>query len=55
MYTRDQAIALLTVLDIGLMLGLLYISGEMEGQTKVVAGVLLVGAGVVVGYRTLVR
>ncbi len=36
MYTRDQVIAALTVLDIGIMIGMLYIAGELEGRAKAV-------------------
>jgi hypothetical protein len=52
--SQQQVIAGLTVLDVGLMIGMLYIAGEMEGEVKVLVATALVAMVVIVGYRMLV-
>jgi hypothetical protein len=55
MYSKEQVIAALTILDVGIMLAMMYVVGEMAGQTKMIVGVAVVAASIIVGYRMTVR
>jgi hypothetical protein len=55
MYTPTTVIAALTALDVGIMLAMLYIVGDMTDKGKVVLGTALVAGSILVGYRLLTK